>query len=207
MLRKQPSIFKRLQSTQPKRLISYQKPRPTFGFLQQIPLYKRFAILGTGVAATVVFGPILLLGLGGLAAVGAFRLWRSPFYDLFKRVAKDQQEYSRLQQEAFQRLSAWARTESGHAQLVELGLYLEHITERARLISTESSKTIVNGVSQQQVKLQFELTNHTQLVVHAVMNEELVNIRDIQIVKGFRKIKVPAYTQGRVIEGEFHDIQ
>ncbi|CAO3702326.1 unnamed protein product [Rhizopus stolonifer] len=43
---------------------------------KQLPLSKRIGIVSTGLAATFFLGPMLLVGLGGLLAVGGFRLWR-----------------------------------------------------------------------------------------------------------------------------------
>ncbi|CAO3675551.1 hypothetical protein G6F70_007524 [Rhizopus microsporus] len=199
--------------------------RPLVQLLMRMtPTQRRITLFGTGIAATLVLGPFLLVGLGGIAAVGAFQFWKlkrqlnqatiqqqplSVWSDLFANYYNvPLSRNSVLQEEALKRVEDWAQTSHGRSTLMDHGIRPDDLTSRAYLRGTSSTSIMVQGITQQQIKLEFDLSDCI-LLVFADQNS---SIKDIQLVNRVgHALHIPLTVQqqrtGRVIEGEFHDIK
>lgn len=198
------------------------------------PLKRRLALVGlggAGLAITVILGPFLLIGVGGIAAVIGFRVWRMKrqiqqelerqtssnlndwpdFLNAFIQQQGQQgsffgREQRDLQNETIKIVNQWV----GSSQAREYGIP-ENITENVSMRGSFSSKT--NNI--QEIKIELELLNSpgSVLVAKAVKDKglEQFNIKDIQLVTvNGQVVGIPLSTQnrngGRIIEGEFHDV-
>lgn len=199
--------------------------RPLVHLLMRMtPTQRRIALFGTGIAATLVLGPFLLVGLGGIAAVGAFQFWKlkrqlnqaaiqqqplSVWSDLFANYYNvPLSRNSVLQEEVLKRVEDWAQTGHGRSTLMDHGIRPDDLTSRAYLRGTSSTSVMVQGITQQQIKLEFDLSDCTLLV----FADQDSSIKDIQLVNRVgHALHIPLTVQqqrtGRVIEGEFHDIK
>ncbi|PHZ07227.1 uncharacterized protein RHIMIDRAFT_240895 [Rhizopus microsporus ATCC 52813] len=199
--------------------------RPLIQLLMRMtPTQRRIALFGTGIAATLVLGPFLLVGLGGIAAVGAFQFWKlkrqlnqaaiqqqplSVWSDLFANYYNvPLSRNSVLQEEALKRVEDWAQTDHGRSTLMDHGIRPDDLTSRAYLRGTSSTSIMVQGITQQRIKLEFDLRDCILLV----FADQDSSIKDVQLVNRVgHALHIPLTVQqqrtGRVIEGEFHDIK
>lgn len=203
------------------------------------PLKRRLALIAigsAGLAVGIVLGPLLLVGIGGLAAVMGLRLWRfkrqlmqqsgaqdwPDFMQAFLQqeqgiglFGKDQQQ---VQKEALRRLDVWAQSDRGRHQLIEYGLHPDCILQDVSMrgssyasVMTSSSKNTT------EIKIELDLGNSPGAVLIAVAQLDKESndmlIKSIQLVtETGRSLTIPLdvlqqnHSGGRVIEGEFRDV-
>ncbi|KAG1456440.1 hypothetical protein G6F56_006829 [Rhizopus delemar] len=127
---------------------------------KQLPVSKRIGIVGTGLAATFFLGPILLVGLGGLLAVGGFRLWRlKRALDTKSGGFNWQNAQEIFQSDTMQDILRWAHTEQGREQLLYYGL------DPDRLQLTQQSPTEYTAGK---IRLRVVNRNTIEIVVNKV---------------------------------------
>lgn len=178
------------------------------------PLKRRLtlAALGSaGLAVAVVLGPFLLVGVGGIAAVIGFRIWRikksiesqlqstgQPLQDWpdFLNAFKQQQgtgvfgnDQRQVETEAVRRLELWAQSSRGRTQLIEYGIHPERITQNVSMrgSSYSSSSSNVTGTTTE-IKIELDLRNSPGviLIASAQLDKENNNliITDMKLVTG-----------------------
>ncbi|KAI8379005.1 hypothetical protein BD560DRAFT_389244 [Blakeslea trispora] len=172
------------------------------------PLQRRLALVGLGgfgLATMVVLGPFIMVGLGGLAAFGGFRLWRLkqqlqhvnqqdwPSYVL-QQLAQQQsftgglfgQGQRHVQSEALRRFNTWAHTEQGHTQLVDLGIYPDSISQNVSMRGSSSRSFSAPGQHKTEIKIELDMRNApgVVLVAKAIIEKESneLQMKDIQLV-------------------------
>lgn len=178
------------------------------------PLKRRLtlAALGSaGLAVAVVLGPFLLVGVGGIAAVIGFRIWRikkgiesqlqrtgQPLQDWpdFLNAFIQQQgtgvfgnDQRQVETEAVRRLELWAQSSRGRSQLIEYGIHPERITQNVSMrgSSYSSSSSNVTGTTTE-IKIELDLRNSpgVVLIASAQLDKENNNliITDMKLVTG-----------------------
>ncbi|GAA5812893.1 hypothetical protein MFLAVUS_006353 [Mucor flavus] len=197
--------------------------------LLQSPIGRGLAIAavgGTSILALMVLGPFLLVGMGGLTAIVAFRAWRfkkqlerttgTNWPEFITNFMQQQQVFGKEKQmvetEAIRRLETWAQTEQGRRTLIEHDIHPEQVAERvlmrASFVKTSSS-------SDNEIKVELDLVNspHSVLIATAKVDVEgNISLTDIKLVTfAGQVLRVPLQQSGggggRVIEGEFQDVQ
>lgn len=170
------------------------------------------ALGGAGLAVAIVLGPFLLVGIGGIAAVIGFRLWRMKrdiqsqlqragqplqdwpdFLNAFMQqqgmggggvFGKDQRQ---VETEAIRRLEMWAQSSRGRNQLIEYGIHPERITQNVSMrgSSYASTSSNVTGTTTE-IKIELDLRNSpgTLLIASAQLDKEGNNltIKDMKLV-------------------------
>ncbi|KAG2235335.1 hypothetical protein BDF21DRAFT_394579 [Thamnidium elegans] len=194
--------------------------------LLQSPIGRGLAIAtvgGTSILALMVLGPFLLVGIGGLTAIVAFRAWRfkkqlerttgTDWPEFITNFIQQQQVFGKEKQmvetEAIRRLEVWAQTEQGRCILIEHGIHPEQVVERvlmrASFVKTSSSNN--------EIKVELDLVNSPNSVLVATAKVDVegnVSLTDIKLVTfAGQVLQVPLQQNGggRVIEGEFQDVQ
>lgn len=178
------------------------------------PLKRRLTLValgGAGLAFAVVLGPFLLVGIGGIAAVIGFRLWRMKrdlqnqlrntgqplqdwpdFLNAFMQqqgmgggvFGKDQRQ---VETEAIRRLELWAQSSRGRNQLIEYGIHPERIAQNVSMrgSSYASTSSNVTGTTTE-IKIELDLRNApgTILIASAQLDKESNNltISDMKLV-------------------------
>ncbi|OBZ90892.1 hypothetical protein A0J61_01059 [Choanephora cucurbitarum] len=205
------------------------------------PLQRKLALVGLGgfgLATMVVLGPFIMVGLGGLTAFGAFRLWRLrqqlqqvnqqdwPNY-ILQQLAQQQEPFRaglfgqgqrHVQSEALRRFNTWAHTEQGHAQLIDLGIYPDHISQNVSMRGSSSRSFSAPGQHKTEIKIELDMRNApgVVLVAKAILEKESneLQMKEIQLVTASGYIlSIPLSAEqhqsqngGRIIEGEFRDV-
>lgn len=191
------------------------------------PLKRRLTLVGlggVGLAITVILGPFLLVGVGGIAAVVGFRLWR------FKRQLQQElerqtssnlnewpdllnaffmqgssffgQDQKDIQKETVKRVNEWMDSSQGRDALGSYGIptdtamTTEDVSIRGSYSSTRNDFT--------EIKVELALSNSTSpgsiLVTKAIKNnkEGVLDIKDIQLVMVNGQVfHIPLSTQNR----------
>ncbi|EPB88908.1 hypothetical protein HMPREF1544_04298 [Mucor circinelloides 1006PhL] len=178
------------------------------------PLKRRLTLValgGAGLAFAVVLGPFLLVGIGGIAAVIGFRLWRMKrdlqnqlrntgqplqdwpdFLNAFMQqqgmgggvFGKDQRQ---VETETIRRLELWAQSSRGRNQLIEYGIHPERIAQNVSMrgSSYASTSSNVTGTTTE-IKIELDLRNApgTILIASAQLDKESNNltISDMKLV-------------------------
>ncbi|KAI9347150.1 hypothetical protein BD770DRAFT_396034 [Pilaira anomala] len=181
------------------------------------------AVGGTSLIALVLLGPFILVGVGGLAAVVAFRVWRfqkqmlrsgNEWPEVINSFIQQQQVFSKekvkVEIEAIKRLELWAHTEEGRNLLIENGIHPERVTEKVSIRGTSFTSTNLN--SSDEIKVELDLKNAPNSVLIATANADVegnISLTDIKLVTfAGNVLRVPLLQSGggRVIEGEFRDV-
>ncbi|KAI8637972.1 hypothetical protein BD408DRAFT_423731 [Parasitella parasitica] len=176
------------------------------------PLKRRLtlaALGGAGLAVAVVLGPFLLVGIGGIAAVIGFRIWRikrdlqselqrsgQPLQDWpdFLNAFLQQQgtgvfgnDQRQVETEAVRRLQLWAQSEKGRNQLIEHSINPERITDNVSMRGSSYSSTSsdVAGTTTK-IKIELDLRNSpgTILIASAQLDKKsnTLTILDMKLV-------------------------
>ncbi|GAA5801801.1 hypothetical protein HPULCUR_007255 [Helicostylum pulchrum] len=198
--------------------------------LLQSPIGRGLAIAtvgGTSILGLMVLGPFLLVGIGGLTAIVAFRAWRfkkqlerttgTDWPEFITNFMQQQQVFGKEKQmvetEAIRRLETWAQTEQGRGILIEHDIHPEQVVERvlmrASFVKTSSSR------NNNEIKVELDLVNSPNSVLVATANVDVegnISLTDIKLVTfAGQVLQVPLQQNGgrggRVIEGEFQDVQ
>lgn len=200
------------------------------------PLKRRLilaAVGGASLAVAVVLGPILLVGLGGIAAVVAFRLWRfkrqllqqsssqgnGDWPDFLTAFIQQQQVFGKeqlqVQKEAMGRLELWAQTNEGRDILIENGVHPDRVTGNVSMRGSSYSSTTVNNDQVTEIKIELDLnsTPGAVLIAIAEMDKEgNMSLKTLKLVTSTNVLGIPLTMNrqnqggGRIIEGEFRDI-
>ncbi|KAK4515134.1 uncharacterized protein ATC70_002744 [Mucor velutinosus] len=215
MMSKRPQVHditSVLSATQQQRQISFWNI--PLSLMTASPIKRRLtlaALGGAGLAFTIILGPFLLVGIGGIAAVIGFRLWRvkrglqnqlqnagqplqdwPDFLNAFMQqqgmggdvFGKDQRQ---VETEAVRRLELWAQSSRGRNQLIENGIHPERITQNVSMrgSSYASTSSNVTGTTTE-IKIELDLRNSpgTLLIASAQLDKEGNNltINDIKLV-------------------------
>ncbi|KAG2199621.1 hypothetical protein INT46_010548 [Mucor plumbeus] len=178
------------------------------------PLKRRLTLAvlgGTGLVVAVVLGPFLLVGIGGIAAVIGFRIWRikrgiesqlqstgQPLQDWpdFLNAFMQQQgtgvfgnDQRQVEAETVRRLELWAHTNRGRSQLIEYGIHPERITQNVSMrgSSYSTSSSNITGTTTE-IKIELDLRNSpgVVLVASAQLDKENNNliVTDMKLVTG-----------------------
>ncbi|GAN10755.1 hypothetical protein MAM1_0397c10302 [Mucor ambiguus] len=179
------------------------------------PIKRRFALAalgGAGLAFAIVLGPFLLVGIGGIAAVIGFRLWRmkrdiqrqlqnagqplQDWPDFLNAFMQQQQgmgggvfgkDQRQVETEAMRRLESWAKSSRGRNQLIECGIHPERITQNVSMrgSSYASTSSNITGTTTE-IKIELDLRNSpgTILIASAQLDKEGNNltINDMKLV-------------------------
>jgi hypothetical protein len=202
------------------------------------PLKRRLTLValgGTSLAAAVILGPILLVGLGGIAAVIGFRFWRfrnqlikqansqgGDWPDFLNAFIQQQQVFGKdqlkVEKEALKRLEIWSQSDQGRNRLIEYGIHPERVVKNVFMrgssyasISTSSSSSSNKST---EIKIELDLRNSPGSVLIATAQldrEKEMTMTDIKLVTPTGHVlRIPLSIRGstgRIIEGEFRDIQ
>jgi hypothetical protein len=155
------------------------------------PLKRRIALVamgGVGLAVTIVLGPFLLLGIGGLAAVMGLRLWRFKRQLMQQSGAQDWpdfmhafllqqqqgsglfgQDQQQVQKEVLRRLDAWAQSDRGRYQLIEYGLHPDRILQDVSMRGSSYASIMTSSSnSATEIKIELDLGTSPGAVLIAV---------------------------------------
>ncbi|KAI8878775.1 hypothetical protein K501DRAFT_257993 [Backusella circina FSU 941] len=194
------------------------------------PLQRRlglFALGGAGIAVTVLLGPFLLIGIGGLAGLVGFRFWQlkrqlrntpleKNWQSFMSDFLKEQnggmlfgKEQVKLQDEAMKRFSSWTQSEQGRDELFNYGIHPERISQQASMRGSSYSSNSVQA--EKDIKIELDLMEGAVLVAQATVdNDGNMSIRDIKLVTSTgHTLQIPLHPtqgRGRIIEGEFRDV-
>lgn len=176
---------------------------------------------GTSLLGLVVLGPFILIGVGGITAVVAFRFWRfkkqflqsgSDWPGFLNEFFQNQQVFGKekikVESEAIQKLKSWTQTEQGRHCLIEHGIHPERIIENVSMRG--SSFTLINN--SKEIKIELDLGSSPRSVLIALAEIDVegnISLTDIKLVTSAGNIiNVPLQQNGggRVIEGEFRDV-
>jgi hypothetical protein len=202
------------------------------------PLKRRIALVGlggVGLAITVILGPFLLIGVGGIAAVIGWRAWRfkrqiqhelerqtssnlNDWPDFLSAFIKQQQQGSffgqdqrELQKEALHIVNEWVDSSQGRRFLDNYGIPY-NLTQN---VSMRGSYSSTNNNSLSEIKIELELLNSpgSVLIAKAVKsnNQQQFDINEVKLATfNGQVVKIPLSNQnkngGRIIEGEFKDV-
>lgn len=128
------------------------------------------------------------------------------------------QDQTKVETEAIKRLEMWSQTEQARNRLIEYGVHPDTLTQNVSMRGSSFASTTVNGITMREIKIELELTNSpgSVLIAAAQLDKEgNMTMTDMKLVTPTRHIlRVPLSIQnirggsrGRVIEGEFHDVQ
>lgn len=199
------------------------------------PLKRRLILAAAGgasLAVAVVLGPILLVGLGGIAAVVAFRLWRfkrqllqqssqgnGDWPDFLNAFIQQQQVFGKeqlqVQKEAVNRLEIWAQTHQGRDILIENGVHPDRVTGNVSMRGSSYSSTTVNNDQITEIKIELDLNSAPGAVLIAIAEmdkEGNMSLKNLKLVTSTNVLSIPLTINrqnqggGRIIEGEFRDI-
>ncbi|KAI8980528.1 hypothetical protein BDB01DRAFT_836744 [Pilobolus umbonatus] len=164
---------------------------------------------GTGVILSMITGPFFLLGIGGMAAVAGFKVWR--FQRQMKRwpdFLQDMinpifgQDQVKLENEVVTKVEGWGSTTEGRSTLIDYGINPDNLKFSLRGSSTSE----MNNKKEMTIELDVVHSPGWTLVAVAQLNEHSnIHIQEMKLVSSSSKINIPL-SQGRIIEGEFRDL-
>lgn len=177
------------------------------------------AMGSVGLLGMVILGPFILVGIGGLGAVLAFRFWRfkkqfesgmkNDFPGFMQQVFEKQQmlgkEKRQVEGEALSKFKQWIETEQGRRWMIEHGMHpdriLENVSMRATSFTLNQSKTI-------KIELDLGQSGSVLMAVAEIVegNVSLTSVNLMTVTGDRMSIPLQQYG-GRVIEGEFRDVQ
>ncbi|KAI8082528.1 uncharacterized protein B0P05DRAFT_537395 [Gilbertella persicaria] len=130
------------------------------------------------------------------------------------------QDQRHVQSEALRRFNTWAHTDQGHHDLIEMGIHPDHVLQNVSMrgSSYSSSSSTTTGQNRTEIKIELDLRNApgSVLIARAELDKESNELimRDIRLVTASGcVVSVPLSavqqnrTKGRIIEGEFRDVQ
>ncbi|KAI7889426.1 uncharacterized protein EV154DRAFT_565390 [Mucor mucedo] len=181
------------------------------------------AVGSVGLMGIVILGPFILVGIGGLGAVLAFRFWRfkrqfesgrgnDNWSGFVQGVFERQQqvfgkEKRKVEGEALGKLKQWTETEQGRDWLIQHGMHPQRMIENVSMRG--SSFKLVDGSKNIKIELDLGQSGSVLIAVAEMDVEGNVSLTDIKLMTMTgERIRIPLQQNGggRVIEGEFHDV-
>ncbi|KAI7898035.1 uncharacterized protein BX663DRAFT_556228 [Cokeromyces recurvatus] len=213
-------LFSRLKCTQPATSLLLN-PSRSFSFwklpfvlVTTLPIKRRLGLItlgGLGLVTVFVFGPFLLVGVGGLAAYAAFRFWRfnrhirqqlpqqqnwtdlfttmiqpSSFLNLNNSITLGQHQQAQLESEVIHYFNNWVQFNVGQIELAKHGIYLDQLTSSdvsLRSSSYSTVNTLNKSISKMNIELELDDAPGNILIATAELDKaKNLEIKDIHLI-------------------------